>query len=39
MSASFIVNKEQLEEQDEIFRRTEKEREDKIVLYGIPLDI
>lgn len=36
---SFIVNKEQLEEQEEIFRRAEKEREDKIVQYGIPLDI
>lgn len=36
---SFIVNKEQLEEQEEIFRKAEQEQEDKIIKNGIPLDI
>lgn len=36
---SFIVNKEQLDEQEELYRKAQNELEEKILKYGIPLDI
>lgn len=36
---TFAVNKEQLEEQEELYRKAEQELEEKNVQYGIPLDI
>ena len=36
---SFVVNKEQLDEQEELYRKAQNELEEKIQKYGIPLNI